>query len=154
MSYPNTKFDVTPGGEQILNMLNGSERETWRAFIIKYSNRIKYGTDLYNFDYTNEKDWKRAFHARPDLIRQAFEYDTQFNYCGDNFTGIKIPKKCRDLIYRKNLIAELGEPKPINYDWALNKIKDLRKEFSDEETLDGYDLKCMEFDLNSFKNAL
>lgn len=149
MSYPNTCFDVTPGGEQILNMLNGENRQAWRDFIVKYCDRIKYGTDLYNFDFTNEKDWKRAFHTRPDFIRQVFEYDTEFDYCGDKFLGLKIPKECRDRIYRDNLIKELGEPKPINFEWAIALVQKLRKEFPDTETLDGYDLKCMEYDFTS-----
>ena len=154
MSYKNTMFDVTPGGEQILCMLRNPElKPKWYNFIIKYSDRIKYGTDLYNFDYTNEADWKRAFHMRPDFIRNVFEYDTEASYADEKFKGFKIPKEYRDKIYRENLIKELGDPTPINFDWALAKVKELRKEFSDTETLDGYDLMCMEHDFNSIKNA-
>lgn len=151
MSYPNTKFDVTPGGEQIINMIMKDDSKTWIDFIVKYSNRIKYGTDLYNFERTTDKEWKRAFHARPDFIRQVFETDTEHNYAGDKFVGIKLDKKYRDKIYRENLEKELGQPKPINFDWAINKIKELRKEFFNTETLDGYDLVCMENDLSSLK---
>jgi hypothetical protein len=50
------------------------------------------------------------------------------------------------------LINELGEPKPINFDWAITKVKELRQEFSDIETLDGYDLMCIENDFESLKN--
>lgn len=152
MSYPNTKFDVTPGGEQIINMLMGADRQKWIDFIVKYVDRIKYGTDLYNFDKTTIADWKRAFHARPDFIRQVFETDSEHNYGGDKFVGMKLPKKLRNKIYRENLIKELGEPKPINFDWAIAKVKELRKEFTDTETLDGYDLMCMEYDFETFRN--
>ncbi len=150
MSYKNTMFDVTPGGA-FLEYANGDMRKEWIDFIIKYSDRIKYGTDLYNFDKTTEAEWKRAFHARPDFVRQFLQTDTEHVYAGTKFTGINLDKKYRDKIYRENLEKELGQPKPINFDWAINKIKELRKEFSDTETLDGYDLMCMEYDFNSLK---
>ena len=108
----------------------------WTDFIIKYSDRIKYGTDLYNFERTNDKEWKTAFHRRPDFIRQIFETDTEHDYCGTKFVGMKLPKKYRNKIYRENLLKELGKPKPINFDWAISKVKELRKEISNTETLD------------------
>ena len=151
MSYKNTMLDVTPGGA-FLEYSNGNMRKEWTAFMIKYSDRIKYGTDLYNFDKTTEKDWKRAYHARPDFVRQFLETDTEHDYAGTKFKGFKLAKKYRDKIYRENLIKELGSPKPINFDWAIAKVKELRKEFSDVETLDGYDLMCMEYDFETFKN--
>ncbi len=148
LSYKNTMFDVTPGGA-FLEYLNGDKRQEWIDFIIKYSDRIVYGTDLYNFE--KNADWKRAFHARPDFVRQCLETDTEHEYAGRKFVGMKLPKKYRNKIYRENLIRELGEPKPINFDWAIDKVKELRKEFADLETLDGYDLMCMEDDFNSLK---
>lgn len=151
MKYPNTKFDVTPGGEQLINMLNGDKRQTWIDFIVKNIDRIKYGTDLYQFEYVNEKQWLKAIHTRPDMIRQVFGSNKEHDYAGDKFVGIKLPKKLRKKIYRDNLLNELGEPKPIDYDWAIDKIKKLREEFSDVETLDGYDLMCMENDLTAIK---
>ena len=152
MSYKNTMLDVTPGGA-FIEYSNGGKRELWKEFMIKYSDRIKYGTDLYNFERTliNDKDWKRAFHARPDFVRRFLETDTEHDYAGTKFVGFKLAKKYRDKIYRENLLKELGSPKPINFDWAINKIKELRKEFPDMETLDGYDLACMEYDLAAIK---
>lgn len=150
MSYKNTMLDVTPGGA-FLEYLNGDKRQEWIEFIKKYSDRIVYGTDLYNFERLDNADWKRAFHARPDFVRQCFETDTEHVYAGRKFVGMKLPKKYRNKIYRENLIRELGEPKPINFDWAIDKVKELRKEFADLETLDGYDLMCMENDFNSLK---
>lgn len=152
MSYKNTMLDVTPGGA-FIEYSNGGKRELWKEFMIKYSDRIKYGTDLYNFERTsvNDKDWKRAFHARPDFVRRFLETDTEHDYAGTKFVGFKLAKKYRDKLYRENLLKELGSPKPINFDWAINKIKELRKEFPDMETLDGYDLACMEYDLAAIK---
>ena len=148
MSYKNTMFDLTPGGA-FLEYLNGDKRKEWIEFIIKYSDRIVYGTDLYNFE--ENADWKRAYHARPDFVRQCLETDTEHEYAGRKFVGMKLPKKYRNKIYRDNLIRELGEPKPINFDWAIEKVKELRKEFADLETLDGYDLMCMENDFSFLK---
>ena len=148
MSYKNTMFDLTPGGA-FLEYLNGDKRKEWIEFIIKYSDRIVYGTDLYNFE--ENADWKRAYHARPDFVRQCLETDTEHEYAGRKFVGMKLPKKYRNKIYRENLIRELGEPKPINFDWAIEKVKELRREFNDLETLDGYDLACMENDFSFLK---
>jgi predicted TIM-barrel fold metal-dependent hydrolase len=150
LSYKNTMFDVTPGGA-FTEYFGGNQRELWIDFIIKYSDRIKYGTDLYNFEKTTEEEWKICFHRRPDFIRQCLETDTEHEYAGKKFVGKKFDKKYRDKIYRENLLKELGLPKPIDFDWAIAKVKELRKEFSDTETLDGYDLMCMEYDFEELK---
>ena len=115
LSFPNTLFDITPGGEQLINMQK--EWKTWLPFWEKYQNRILYGTDFYAFP--KDENWEIAFRRRPDFVRQFLETDKQHQYLDEAFYGIDLNKKIRDKIYRENFIALLGAPKPINNDYLL-----------------------------------
>ena len=64
---------------------------------------------------------------------------------------MRVPVRESIEIYKQEF-EELGAPKPINFEWAIDKVKQLRKEFAHVETLDGYDLACMEYDFDALKN--
>lgn len=123
MSYPNTKLDTTPGGEQFINISKNWEK--WKSFFNKYQNRIIYGSDLYPF-LKNEL-WKIAYHRRPDFLRQLFETDNIHQYLDEEFKGIKIDKNILDKIYHLNADKYLGSPKPINNKLVLEEIKHIEK---------------------------
>ena len=97
--YPNTFFDITPGGGQYFKMLE--EWDYWYEFIKRYQDRIFYGTDFYAFSDENEENWKIAFWRRPKLVRNFFETDTQHEYVGTPYHGVKIEKTLRNKIYRE-----------------------------------------------------
>lgn len=111
MSYQNTVFDLTPGGEQLLNMATSWNK--WLPFFEKYQDRIVYGTDMYAFPKDFEGGWEQAVYRRPNLIRQLFETDTEHEYIGEKFQGIKLDEKIRRKIYFENAIKLFGEPKKI-----------------------------------------
>lgn len=150
MSYKNTKLDITPGGEQYIYMLDN--KDAWIEFIKKYSDRITYGTDQYNFDKNVEIDWKTSYHRRPDFVKQFLCTKTTHQYGSDTFTGINLPRKYRKKIFTKNLEQELGTPQPINFDYALAKIEERFAGFT-PDTLDYYDALSMKFDFNALKNG-
>ena len=151
LSYPYTCFDITPGGEQILEICNGKNRDWWIDFIKKNPTRFKHGTDLYQFEYTNEKDWQKSISTRTELVVNFLSSNKQFNYVGTDYKGIKLPKKMQKLILHDNLLKELGLPKPIDFNWCKNQIERFKPLFPNRETLDGYDLWCMEHDFESLK---
>ena len=98
--YENTYFDITPGGEQYFKMLE--DWEYWHAFLLRYRNRIFYGSDFYAFSDADPEKWEILFQRRPRFLRQFFETDTEHDYVGTPFRGVNLEKELRDVIYREN----------------------------------------------------
>ena len=121
LSYENARVDITPGGEQLINM--GKEWEKWLPFWEKYQDKILYGTDYYAFP--KDENWEVAFQRRPKLIRQFLETDGEYEYLGESFTGIALEKKLRDKIYCKNFEELLGAPKKIDENYVEFTAKKL-----------------------------
>ena len=136
--YENTALDITPGGEQLINM--GKEWDYWLPFIEKYQDRFFYGTDFYAFPDDDEERWKISFWRRPRLIRQFFETDTAHDYAGTPFCGIKLDEKLRKKIYWDNAERLLGKPKKIDENYMLTEAKRLLK-------LPNNSMQCAETDL-------
>ena len=151
MSYPNTRLDVTPGGEQYFEMID-DDIVWWKSFIEKYADRICYGTDLYQFEKNGVDNWKTAFHRRPDFVRNFFETDTEHFYGNQKFKGIKLDQKYLKKIYRDNLLELLGEPSKINYQYVIDRANELLKNAT-KESLDEYDLKCIIWDITDIMQA-
>lgn len=110
--YENTMFDVTPGGEQLFNMLQ--DWNSWHGFFQKYRKRIMYGTDLYAFPYITERDWIADVMRRPQFLREFFETDTKHSYIGDIFRGVKLEEDILSDVYSGNAERLFGEPKAID----------------------------------------
>ena len=125
LSYENTFFDLTPGGEQLINMSNAWEK--WLPFFEKYQNRILYGSDFYAFPKEDEAEWRIAFRRRPDFLRQFFETESEHLYIDQTFFGVKIDKALRDKLYRDNFMKLFGEPKKIDMENLKNEIHRLLK---------------------------
>ena len=109
--YEYTAFDVTPGGEQLLNMLKQPDK--WRDFFERYQDKILYGTDLYAFPYNNEEGWLDMVTRRPFFLRRFFETDAEYEYLGEKFRGFNLDKKIRHKIYWENASRMLGSPRNI-----------------------------------------
>ena len=150
MSFENTKLDVCPAGETYYEMYN--DLPYWLGFIEKYADRITYGTDTYNFEYDNEKNWLRNTGNRPNLVRNFFLTDKTFDYLGTEFKGIALKKELCDKIFYDNLCRLLGEPKKIDYDYFISKCEKLL-ESADPGSLDRYNLWCMKNDFETMKNG-
>lgn len=149
MCYKNTGFDVTPGGEQYKHMLD-TDREGWINFIKKYSDRIRYGADSYNFK--KYENWEDTVLYRHELIHNFFETDTEHVYDVFTYRGIKLAPELRDKIYRQNATREFGSPKAIDIDYCIKKAKSLTGMFADG-SLEEIDRKAMEEDLISINAA-
>ncbi|MBQ3506720.1 MAG: amidohydrolase family protein [Clostridia bacterium] len=143
MQYENTVFDLTPGGEQLIEMRKSWPQ--WQAFFEKYQNRIIYGTDQYAFPDDDETTWKISYHRRPDFVQRFLETDDEFVYAAKTDTtvkGVKLDKRILNRIYRENLIALLGEPRKIDEEYLKRKAEELLKNLPENETFpekdDGY----------------
>ena len=123
--YPNTLFDITPGGEQYFIMQR--DWENWHKFFIDYADRIVYGDDLYAFPYESEEEWQVAVKRRPIFIRQFFETDGEHEYLGERFYGAKLESEVIEKIYYKNAERLLGAPKPIDEKYLKAKSESLLK---------------------------
>ncbi len=117
--YENTALDITPGGEQLLNM--GREWDYWLSFIQRYQSRIFYGTDFYAFPDDDQERWKISFWRRPRLIREFFETDTEHDYAGTPFCGVKLDASLRKKIYWENAERLLGKPKKIDLNYMITE---------------------------------
>ena len=121
LSYPNTVFDLTPGGEQLLRMQK--KWDTWLPFWEKHQERIFYGSDFYAFP--KDENWEIAFWRRPKFLRQFMETDGEYTYLNEPFRGINLEKSLRDKIYRENFLRLLGSPKHIDLSYLRQEAKRL-----------------------------
>ncbi|MBO7345310.1 MAG: amidohydrolase family protein [Clostridia bacterium] len=125
ISYKNTFFDLTPGGEQLIKM--AETWDEWLKFFTQHQDEIVYGSDFYAFPKQDEKEWRTAFHRRPDFVRQLLETDKEHLYIDQKFRGVNIDKSLRDKIYRENFVKLLGEPRKINKEYFHSEAKRLLK---------------------------
>ena len=130
-------FDLTPGGEQLLNMLKDWGK--WEKFFVEYQDRIIYGSDYYAFP--KDENWEENFNRRPKFLRQFFETDTEHDYGGRAFKGVKMDESILDKIYTKNVKSFWGEPKKINLAYLKNKAEELLKVENHDEKYARYDLE-------------
>lgn len=135
--YENTRFDLTPGGEQLLNM--AKKWDEWHEFFVKYQDRIIYGTDYYPFP--KDENWETCFNRRPKFLRQFFETDTEHDYGNEHFKGVKLEEDIRSKIYGLNAKRELGTPSPINYAYMKAEAERLLADPVKSSELDEEDLQ-------------
>lgn len=149
-SYPNTVIDVCPGGENFFNILE--DTAYWIPFIEKYIDRIVYGTDCYNFEFDNEETWTRATSNRPLFVERFFTTTGTYQYAGKTYTGIGMREELYNKIFFDNLNTMMGQPKPIDYDYFINKC-DQFLQTAEAGTLEYYNLWCMVNDFRSMKDG-
>ena len=135
LDYENTVFDLTPGGEQLLNMRKNWT--DWEKFFIEYQDKIIYGSDYYAFPM--DEKWEENFLRRPKFLREFFETDSEHDYGGKAFRGVKLDEKILKKIYWDNAMRLLGEPKKINLEYMQRKADELlskrnkHAKFADED---------------------
>ena len=135
--YENTFFDITPGGEQFFQMLE--DWDYWHDFIVRYRDRLFYGSDFYAFSDADEQKWQTLFQRRPRFLRQFFETDTEHDYVGTPFHGVALEKPLRDRIYRENAKHFLYPRTPVDEAYLLREaerlvhVPDKESPFADED---------------------
>ena len=127
--HPNMGVDITPGGEMYLAF--DDNREYYRDFFVKYSDRIQFGTDSC-FPYGTE-----CYSWLTDRVYRYVATDEQFKGFADRIhTGMKLPREaCENILY-KNFERTVGtEPKKINKE-ALKKYIEKYKHLIPAERLE------------------
>ena len=137
LDYENASFDLTPGGEQLLNMRKNWQE--WEKFFADYQDRIIYGTDYYAFP--QDENWETNFQRRPKFLRQFFETDGEHDYGGRAFRGVKLDESILQKIYWGNAMKLLGEPKKINLEYMAKKAEELLKKPNKRAKYADYDLE-------------
>ena len=140
--YEYTMFDMTPAGEEYFHMM---ERfDFWADFFVKHSNRIKYGTDTYNWEkFDSQKEWDFNITYRPYFIQSWASGNGSFQYAGKEIKCAGFSNDVLDKIFFENAYKEYGEPRKINNEYVYNKIKELKTILANSE-FDMIDLKTIE----------
>ena len=106
-TYPNVYFDLTPHGRIYKSFSNNTE--LWRNFIIKYQDRIIFGTDA-----DNEREYNRNIY---NTMLDSFEceggkYVFPGFYRGEEANSLMLPESVIEKICYKNFVSVAGdEPK-------------------------------------------
>ena len=136
-------FDLTPGGEQLLKMRENWSQ--WEKIFVDHQDCIIFGTDYYALP--KDENWAVNFQRRPKFLRQFFETDTEYDYAGNLFKGVKMDERILDKIYTKNVKSFWGEPKKINLEYLKNKAEGLLK-------VENHDWKYAKYDLEYILKTL
>ncbi len=130
-TYPNVKFDLTPGGEMYYGF--SKDIDFWHDFFEKYSDRILFGTDSYTTKdcngQLNDLVLKAITHCRTEFSTPCYGRDFVIK-------GLGLSEETVDKIKYKNFESFAGsESAPIDID-AMKKaanailevIKDVPRE--------------------------
>lgn len=131
-THPNACFDLAPGAEMYNNF---SRNEHSRDFILRYQDRVIYGTDTTTGSI--ERDGDRGVGTalgRGWTVRTFLETDSVFrppegllrwleaDLCG--FRGLALPREVLVQIYSANLERVYGPaPAPLNHSAALAEVR-------------------------------
>ena len=145
LSYKNTMFDVCPGEEQYVNITKNYK--PWREFIINNIDRFTFGTDIENLPH-GDNDWAdKLVNRRHTFITRFFETFDEYERDVGKIKGISLCEEDLYKLYYGNAYRELGEPKPINYEWVKTEIERVKKcELSDKQK---YELTHIEEHFNN-----
>ncbi|NLE12938.1 MAG: amidohydrolase family protein [Clostridiales bacterium] len=109
-TYPNVRFDLTPGVEMYWNF--DEKIDYWHDFFIKYQNRILFGTDCNSMKKCNTELVKLVYRK----LTESRDFFTQRCY-GRDFTvrGLELPPETVERICYGNYIDFVGEEiKPVD----------------------------------------
>ena len=125
--YPNMGVDITPGGEMYLAF--DKEREYYKDFFIKYSDRIQFGTDSC-FPYGTE-----GYSWLTDRVYRYIATEEEFKGFADKIhVGMNLPKETLENILYKNFERTVGKtPRAINKNALMKYIDKYRHLMSLDE---------------------
>ena len=106
-TYPNLKFDLTPGWEMYVGFAKNYDE--WRAFFETYSDRILYGTDTHDYPL------RKKTH---ETVRYAIGGEsTEIQMPHVDFArmrGFDLSQSAQENICYRNFKRIIGTPKPVN----------------------------------------
>lgn len=119
-TYSNMKFDIVPHMDLFTEM--SEDIEKWREFFVKYSDRILYGTDLYDSEVSSHTD------TMVYTTRRFLEDDGEFHMWDRDIKGLCLDNNVLENIYFKNAEKMLGSvPKPVNREMLAGECEKLKE---------------------------
>ena len=131
-TYPNVRFDLTPGTDMFFHFMKKPEK--WHDFFTKYQDRILFGTDSNTY-----KDFNKEINQ---LVYTFLSHDyTPFTMpCYGNFTicGLGLSQEVLNKICYTNYLDVTGhEIKPVNvegiYEAAYSIYKEMKEKPNDPQ---------------------
>ncbi len=117
--HPNVCLDIVSGTEMYFNF--GKRPADWRAFFLKYQNRILYGTDNMNLYDAQELNNARITN---DLERSFLKCSGPVHAWDNVTTGIALPEEALDKILHGNFMRLAGRtPRKLNKEAAVRYLE-------------------------------
>ena len=147
--WENICVDLTPGSEMYKNFNADSDR--WRDFFVRNSDKILYGTDIYNWELEGKDVTTRYSHAvnleRSFLERKEPFTDPWIEHYFDKPFGLSEDVLAK--IYNKNFKRIWGEnPKPLDKELIVYHCK----EFMQKHDLTAEKIANLNQVINHFSN--
>jgi len=119
-TWSNVSFDLTPGGDMYVNF--SQDPESWRAFFVKYQDRILFGTDNSGGNRRPNPDRVPNAQDRINAVRRFLETEDEFPAWGTTIRGIGLDHEVLEKIYRTNFFRYAGEtPKGVDVGMAIEE---------------------------------
>lgn len=116
--HPNVCLDIVSGTEMYWNFAR--RRDDWRAFFLKYQDRIIYGTD--NTNLYDSVELKNAIITN-NMQRRFLSEGGEIPAWDKKTIGIDLPQEVQNKIFYKNFLRLTGEvPRPLNRDAAAKYL--------------------------------
>ena len=128
-TYPNVRFDMTPGVEMYYNFDKNLDR--WHDFFTKYSDRILFGTDSGTVNPNN--------HERVELVRRKLSESRGIfsQHCyGKDFIvrGLYLDEETVDKICYRNFFDYDGEKKKVDENKFYEYCERMKKSIEADPT--------------------
>ena len=131
-TYPNVNVDLTPGCEMYGNF--GKNYDYWRAFFIKYQDRLEFGTDAHN---------RRLLESSMMKYTTVYEFlttDHDMEQWELSFKGLDLPEEvCRKILGENYLRRVSAAPKAVDVACLKAYVAKYRHLIRDAETRDYID---------------
>ena len=98
--YPNFAVDTAARVQR----LTFQPRDKVRAFILKYQDRILYGTDLHIYSGTTDPAVTESWEKQYARDWRYFATDDTFEYLGHRVEGLNLPRSVLKKLYRENAV--------------------------------------------------
>lgn len=134
--YPNVRLDITPGCELYFNF--DADYEGWRNFLLRYQDRIVFGTDN---GWGDEPSPAEKVESGSKIIRMLKEYFSTENiveaWDGKEIKGMNLPKEALERIFAGNFmeLQKGKKSKPINLAQAVSYGKNVLERTKGESAI-------------------
>lgn len=122
--HPYARFDLTPGREMYENF--SKRPDEWRAFFLRYQDRILYGTDNGWGGSQIAEDKYRLLELNASVQHRFLQTGDTFEGYGFQIHGLNLPVKVLEKIYYKNFERMAGSvPKDMDAEKGLAYVEEM-----------------------------